>query len=334
MGSTIFPSELAQRYVDAKKEGKNLKYFPIVYRAFNDAQREEVIRMIRESGVEVKIPECNDEKKSPIIWTDDEWNFIADICWKLRKKNPSLSLLPLARKAVEQLPASRRRFLNYKNLKPLSQIFSERLDKLEKGSVVEKIVHVESKSESKQVKSKEEILGELTENEIFDLFAERIISQLQPEDIIYHFSPQDILNELTLEDISGYLLMNMFREFCSSKQQDVNITVTSQESKPSNGANVVKVAPTTRKKITLFGLIPKQQEIIRRACGNEVKLTFFNKNRTRDIPKDQDAYILWKRFIDHATFNGVQQITKDNRSKMIVHETGLSDLVELVKGMI
>ena len=175
--------------------------------------REEVNRQIREKKLDERRSEIHTQFKlhgfsskvnQPtsrriVVWTDAEWDQLADLVWRARKKNPVPPIGSLIKKALAQFPADRKRNLSGGYILPLTERLARKDEILFRA--LDELAKIKAKlGVDGEIHTKEEILSELTDEEIAANFKERILKSLTDEEVCLQFRAK-IIQLLSNEEI-------------------------------------------------------------------------------------------------------------------------------------
>lgn len=225
-----------------------------------------------------------------VMWTDAEWDKLADLVYPLRIKDLTSPLVTLVTKAMTGIPEDRRRALQGAHqLKPL-------LDRLERKfrdakDLPAKVMSLEARL--RDAKSSDQILDELSDSEIISRYGSRFLASMTAEELLSQLSPQDILESIPLD----VLVSEAARRLVSEHPLIRQINLTGQPPAPIH----VDPVKTRLPKVVLVGLMANQQAEVQKAVGHLADLNFVSKERNAgQIPKHADIYVAWSRFCSHS----------------------------------
>jgi len=175
--------------------------------------RDEVLRQIREQKLDERRTQIHTQFKvnidtgttkqesqgTRISWSDAEWDQLADLVWRARKKNPIPPIGKLVKKAIAQFPADRKRNLSSNSIAPLLERLAKKDEIL--FHALDELSKIKAKlGTSGQIQTKDEVLADLTDDEVLQHFKNRVLTLLTDEDTLHHFKSK-IIGLLSDEEV-------------------------------------------------------------------------------------------------------------------------------------
>jgi hypothetical protein len=242
----------------------------------------------------------SDEKEEPtskrrgpgrgprIMWTEDEWEKIAETVYSMRRNRPIPALVKLVNRAMKQMPAERRRKLQgVNNLKPLIDRllkigveektkaeeydrYRSQIQQMGKIPTREEIISTLTDEELNQVKLrvstldfdnvniawKDKILANLTDEEILTRFSQTVLDNQTPAQLMEMVDPEVVLNCLPFPKVFGFVA-----EHCMESIGQFSSLFTAQpvfkQMRPPTAFKQPEVAPTRAPQAPTTPAIPK-----------------------------------------------------------------------------
>jgi len=237
-----------------------------------------------------------------IKWTQDEWNELVAKMYKIRIRNPELSLPQLAKKAQVQLVQEKKWKQDRVRVLATVQMMEPILQKFREIAGIREDAYAQLDSLKEQhIPTKEEILDELTLEEKKIFFGEDILNNLTPDEVISYFSPHDLLALMPTSELVGYATQR-FASDILTKELKVHHTLSRDPSEKMAGfkfgsTNNIKLV---KPKVAVVGAKPEQFSDLVRDYKN-IDFLAVDKMRLneRKIPK-VDKIICWKNFLSHT----------------------------------
>lgn len=235
-------------------------------------------------------------RKERVIWTSEEIGKVAAIVARLRISDPTAQLHTLITKAVEQLPAHRRRVVNTsKSVPKVVREISRHLQIIwanaEKGS----LPPLPPPSPPPPPPTTEQVLESVPTEKLFSVVLGRVFG---------------VLNVMQKQQTS-------VEEYV--KRLVLQITTPAEK----NGA--VLTVKTIKPRIAVVGLLGEQQQKVGAAVGHKVDLRFMTSDQRPAFP-DVDHIILMCKFIPHAW----DIVAVSTRVRVHRHRGGISELINLL----
>jgi hypothetical protein len=282
------------------------------------------------------------QSRSMIIWTEDEWDKLAELVWRMRKNAPSDTLVSLAKRAMSQFPQDRQRNIRVNNeLKPLIErlkIQDEQLLKLQ-----DECNSLKARLENTQeAPSRDEILDSLDDEEVYIRFGDRVLAALTPHEVISRYSQEMLLEHVQLPDMAGALVRGLLESWSSQKEdteltstlKDLRAAIAANSNKPKMPTPQVRPQATRLPKVTVIGMKSNQMQEVQKRLGDRVNFNFVDKNRKADaIPTSQDVIVLWASFVTHAMQDQAKKAAA-NGTKLIVHHGGVEKMIKEIEGVL
>ncbi|REK39220.1 MAG: hypothetical protein DWQ46_18210 [Planctomycetota bacterium] len=282
------------------------------------------------------------QKRSPVRWTDEEWDEVAAAAHDKRITHPTKPLSWCVMEGQKEvLPAERRRMHWQQSMvEPLVQRI-RRIDK-ERRKLAEDWPSIQHKlQDARHLPTRDDLIGDLvdgglTDEEVLVFFGERVLAQLTPSEVCAEFSPMEILSLIATPELAGCavqrLVEDLFQREVKLTQRIIQHNVTSGDA--HNGRHG-KTAETSKPRIVLLGLIPDQIERVSRQFGDLADLTFVNKSRLGDdsIPRKADHVFVWGNFTSKKQKQVVKALCKKRgfADCYEVHLGGFKGLVEKIE---
>lgn len=292
-------------------------------------QQEDIWRKLRDRGFArfdispVEQPPTATEKL-----TEEEWNTIAQVSWDIRKNDPTARLIDIANTAMDSLKQERRfKFHSSMQLKTLIQKLTQ-IDERYRKAFNE---HSELLNKSKGFKTKEEIIAELNNFDLTGLKS-KVIPLCSIGELLDYFSQEEFLDQVTSAD-----LLKAFHEKTFAQIEDLVSDIVGNE---LNSIREIlakrQVSPTLPvmdkiklPKVTILGLLPAQQNLIKSKIGKDFELRFIDKNMNADtISTGQDLIVVALSFVSHAIFEQARKKAPENG--FIGHTGGHSLMVDKI----
>lgn len=260
--------------------------------------------------------------KERIVWTDEEWEKLADLVVRMRLNDPVPALYTLANKAMDSFPSDRRRKIQGAAfLGPLPELVSNKFKELQHAA--EQAVKLQQRLD--ESRTAEEILESLSDTEIIRLYGERFLNTMTPEELLSQLTPPQILEAFKTETLVG----EAARRFTEDLLNNPVIRQITIAGKPPVKQNLspVKMRPP---KVVFIGLKNNQQDLIRESLQHIADLRFVDKQRSAsDVPKGADIYVVWTRFTSHDMGTVAKKYASPGC--YIQHTGGIEKMVESVQ---
>lgn len=278
------------------------------------------------------------QSRTMIIWTEDEWDKLAELVWRMRKNSASDTLVSLAKRAMSQLPQDRQRNIRVNNeLKPLI----ERLKAKD-----EELLRLEDECQSlrdrlkttKEAPSREQVIESLTDEEIYVHFSDRVLDALTPHEIISRYPKEMLMEHIELPDMASGLVRGLLETWTASIREEDELVTVLRELKDqlatASGKKQKMPMPmpmpqvrTRLPKVTIIGMKSNQQQEVEKRLGDRCNFHFVDKNRKADaIPATQDVIVLWASFVTHAMQDQAKKAA-NGKTKLIVHHGGVEKMI-------
>lgn len=222
------------------------------------------------------------------MWTEDEWEKIAETVYSMRRNRPIPALVKLVNRAMKQMPAERRRKLQgVNNLKPLIDRllrigveektkaeeydrYRSQIQQMGKIPTREEIISTLTDEELNQVKLrvstldfdnvniawKDKILANLTDEEILARFSQTVLDNQTPAQLMEMVDPEVVLNCLPFPKVFGFVA-----EHCMESIGQFSSLFTAQpvfkQMRPPTAFKQPEVAPTRAPQAPTTPAIPK-----------------------------------------------------------------------------
>ena len=165
-------------------------------------------------------------QRSMVIWSEQEWDRLAQIVWGIRKNDPNDTLIGYCKRAIEQFPQDRRRIIRATDeVKPLI----ERLTLIDKkySGMESKLAEMQGTIASLEAKvgeaneklagvpTRESILDSVTDDEVEFYFSERVMNMLTPDDVLKRYDHELLMSYIPMYEMIGSVIrtgLEMFRE--------------------------------------------------------------------------------------------------------------------------
>jgi hypothetical protein len=346
-----FIDEMVELYTSP--DANRRKWFARNMRLANVEVQDQVWKALDELGFRKNLVLPQTPEVQSIDWTDSEWDTLAEAVWRVRKNNPALNLVELLQKVQSNLTLERRRRVS--SVKEIGPILNRLVEK-DKSLMNEHNARIalekqfeEFKEESKEeinslneqlraVPTREEILGTLTNQEVQEFFKEKILSLVKPEELIAKFDIKTIISHLPLPQVLEHVT-NLTTDFLLKAQEKAleKEKVEEKSPEPTLALKMPKkpTLPTPKvrsiklPKITIIGLLTKQERIFEKKLGKRAQLCFVDKDKNRTgeiVPKQQDLVFLMANFISHTLSDQVKNKVKDD-TKIEIFHGGISEAV-------
>lgn len=303
--------------------------------------------------------------RSMIIWSDQEWDRLAQIVWGIRKNDPTDTLVGYCRRAVEQFPQDRRRTIRTTNeIKPLIDrltLIDKKYSGLEakmaemRDSVASLEAKVaESNNKLAGVPTREAVFNSATDDEVEFYFSERVMDMLAPDDVLRRYDHEMLMSYIPAGEMIGSIIkagLEMFRERdnrLGTAISELTSLIRDQHKPPHvNGSGakpahsrpsmpMPRVATPKPLRVTVIGLLGEQQKIVESKLKGRALFNFVDKNhRTADsIPNGQDIIVLAANFISHSTQDQAKKKAAGTHTKVVIHHGGIDMMVRKLDEML
>lgn len=111
-----------------------------------------------------------------IYYSDEEWDKLTDIVFRMRASDPVPALTTLVERAMSQMP--RKRKLTTQTLGPLLERLSEKMQNLLDAERRISVLTAQLQTAQKDHTTREQVLKSLTDNEIVSLFGPRVLHKV------------------------------------------------------------------------------------------------------------------------------------------------------------
>ncbi|REJ65654.1 MAG: hypothetical protein DWQ31_17085 [Planctomycetota bacterium] len=282
------------------------------------------------------------QKRSPVRWTDEEWDEVAAAAHDKRITHPTKPLSWCVMEGQKEvLPEERRRkHWQQSMVEPIAQRF-RRIDK-ERRKLANDWPSIQQKlQDARHLPTRDKLIsdlvdGGLTDEEVLVYFGERVLTQMTPSEVCAEFSPMEILSLIATPELAGCAVQRVVEDLF---QREVKLTqrIIQQVVPAGDGQNGRhgKAAERPKPRIVLLGLIPDQIERVSRQFGDLANLTFVNKSRLRDdsIPQRADHVLVWGNFTSKKQKQVVKALCKKRgfADRYEVHLGGFKGLVERIE---
>lgn len=266
-------------------------------------------------------------KQQRIYWTDQEWDNLAHIVFKMRLNHLEESITVLVGRAMEQIPPERRRkFISVQSMQPLVRRLHALSEKMQKDAA-EVDGYRQRITNYKEVKP-EDVLNGLSDEEVVSRFSDRVLGMLTPDEVFSHFSHDQFLATVEDEDLIG-LAGRRLASLLRRPPQVVSMPPQPAPAAPkANGTQEAGKTPTPA--VVVIGAKGDQCRQISTAVGNHAIIRYVYQQRGCNvtIPTGADLYVVWAKFCSHKTTEQLKsQVSKD---KIINHYGGVSQMADLI----
>jgi hypothetical protein len=266
-------------------------------------------------------------RRKIIRWTDEEWDQLAQLVWRMRKNDPGATLVSLSQRAIEQFPRARQRDItSSQQLKPLLNRLSE-IDESMSTSVRQIIPRLqeEIKDLRENRHTREELIQTMTDDEILHHFKGRVLELTPASQIIQQMDPDKILEQLSLERITKYTVKKLTEKteektesYSNNSEASIEISEEKQESEQL-------------KRIFVMGLLDEQASRIEKQFKDKLDIQCLPK-KIHSIPESGDAYVLATGFISHKDQNRLKG--KIHSDKIYFANGGLTSIKRILTSFV
>lgn len=324
-------SDIPQRRGLFKKEMRKL----------STEKQDEIYEELERRNIDVPKPKINRTRTyDPLPFTKEDWNEMANLAWKVRKNDPSLTITEIIKKIQLSFPEEKRRkIVKIPQYAPLMKRLSELDQKLEKDSKDISVLNEELSSLETKILTREDVCNTLTDEELL-ANKEKFVQVLSIGDVFDNFSSEVILEAMPTRTIISSAIDRVlstqentgiiFRRFGDSIQELVEAIKSTPVAKPVVPSQTVATIKKT--KVLICGLLPNQINQVEEAISDKkVAINFVDKNRTAGI--DASTYntvVLMANFISHS-LQAMIKANISNKATLIIHHGGVSKLIERLK---
>lgn len=270
-----------------------------------------------------------ESRKIRIQWTEEEWDQMAEIVWKM-EVNSTDGLASLANRAQRQLPKDRQRpgSLTIASLQPLvERIQKRRREVRAKAEKTEELVARLTFFQDAPA-TKEAICDAITDEEIVTRFLPRVLRVMAPMDLVGTFQPEVLFDSVSTADLAAVVA----RRIVTDLQHPIEVTVNAAEARENPKPAVTPKSNGRKRRILVVGIRDgNQQRIVNESVGHLCDLRFLAANQVkRDmLPQSVDAVLLWNKTIGHDSRDAVLQAYP---ARMVSqHFGGVDQMVEKIK---
>lgn len=337
------------------------RWFGRKFKVLEPQEREEIVKILEGRGIDLSGLNVGDIKKKKhkvremVMWTDEEWDRLADAIWRARKNDPTKTLISLLKKVMGILPTNRHRTINSTN--EIKQL-TKRITKLDEESITARTALEEAKVELElareelkakedkleKVPTKEEILNSLPDDEVRTHFGERLKEIIDPESLISSFEPAELLDHVPISQTIGRVfefmlnkweedrlyqreLLESIKKLAERNMEDSSELKKKQKMPMPNPKVAVK---PSLPRVTVLGLLPKQQNQIDNRFKDRAIMNFVDKNRGDNaIPDGQDVIALAANFSSHSMQDQAKS-KLGSGTKLIIHHGGVAQLIKKI----
>lgn len=290
------------------------------------------------------------QRAKKIVWTDEEWDRLADLVWRVRKNEPTESLVGICKRVMPQFPAERRRIIRVNNdILPLIARLTERDEEtLKTADELEKTKHKVEQLQAQiaRIPTREEVLGTLTDEEVIQHYGQRLLEILTPEDLLSSLPHEAILSYFPTNELAAHLVRSALetyqdtqRELLGAMRELTTVVKEQQQHKPApHRPSMPLPKPQVRlPRVTVVGLLPIQQGTVETKLKGRANFNFVDKNRKPDnsaIPDNQDVILLAANFINHSMQDLAKRKAQGTQTKVILHHGGIDTLIRRLDGLL
>jgi len=277
-------------------------------------------------------------RKQMIIWTDDEWDQLAEQAYKLRLEFPEPAIVSLMNQAQEIVfPKSRQRVINTANQvtpaidrlkQKLGQISSLQKDVAAKAQEVEQLTNRVKQLEVEQMRIP-------SADTIYSKFRDVFFERLTPTEILEYFTVESLLHDVPVPEIVGIAARRFSEALTNNSDNLVRLLLESVT--PNLPVTTIPIAPLVQPKPTspklprvcVFGLKPEQQKELEKRLRGEARIEKIDKQRETNLPTGCDLYVVWATFVAHTVEPQVKKVAPVD--KIIIHHGGITKMVETIR---
>ena len=303
-----------------------------------DEKRDVLHTRFRVDKDEIVEPDESGRGKN-IMWTDEEWDKLADFVHRARRKNPVPSIGTHIKSAMPQFPEDRRRNLTTNNIDPLLDRLREK-DR-ESQAALELVPRLKDRlAQLDQVPTKEDILQNLSDEEVCRHFQQRILDLVSPNDVISSFDLEDVLASVPTSTLVGYTATRVMEhlESNASGLQEAFMSLSAATGGKKATPTVVSSPPGQKKvqikkpRIAILGMKPNQTQIVEQQINGRADVVFIPKDMKSNSVRTMvaDIFLLWGSFCSHQDQVHVKARAKQLGAKFVVYHGGMAKLIETI----
>jgi polyhydroxyalkanoate synthesis regulator phasin len=279
-----------------------------------------------------------------VRWTDEEWDRLAELVWRGRKKDPAESIIVLVEKAQSQFPVDRRRKVNSKNL--LGPMFErltkldERIENVSPGRVQELESQIHRLQEQLKTSTRHNVIANLTDHEVGVHFADRLLNDiLTPDEVLNAYAPETLLSYVSDNELLAHAVKRGI-ELWQDRSNQFHHTIAEllkphKKEEPKSHDQRHQHHPKKDEpklpRVTVVGLLSDQIHELEKRFKDVAKIHGVDKNRAADaFPQNQDVIILACNFITHGLQEQAQKHIKGTKTRLILAHGGMTTIIKKI----
>jgi len=278
-----------------------------------------------------------------VVWTEEEWDRLADLCGPIYRKKFDLSLTQIVNRVMAQFPENRRRKIGaLMHLTELTTRLERRMQEAE--DALEEVTSLHQRLETlPEVPTRDDILSQLTTEEIVQRFGKTVLENVSLNEITEKFDVESLVSQVGLPKLIG-ITAEKLAENLGGQSGSVFDLISKLITKPTpvpQVANtytpVIQSKPkTTKPRFVVAGPLPQQQRIIEEKVGDLASLVFLDKDRVvpDSFPTNADIIFVWKNFVSHSINDQARLAAKKNNCQMILVKGGVNNVVGAILSQI
>lgn len=327
-----------------------------------DEKRNVLHTRFRVDKDEIAEPDENGRSKN-IMWTDEEWDKLADFVHRARRKSPVPSIGTHIKNAMPQFPEDRRRNLTTNNIDPLLDRLQQKDQEAQEALEVaprlkDKIAQLEQRpdkatilqnltDEEIRIHLRDRIIAAFDDETVLRLFKQQVIENLSPDDVLASYDLNDLLACVPTSALVGYAATRILEQFESgaSGMQEALMAIsvlanssgkktvpvsTPQPSRPQSSGQKVQIK---KPKIAILGMKPNQARIVEHQVDGNAEIIFVPKDMKANSVKTivADTFILWGSFCSHQDQVHVKARAQQLGAKFVLHHGGMAKFLEKIE---
>jgi len=272
------------------------------------------------------------EKANKIFWTDDDWDRLAEIVWKMKATSTDC-LSRIASLAQKQFPQNRQRpgILTVKSLKPLVKRIRAKEEETREladraGALAAQVTFFQGVPATKQ-----EIITSLTDDEVRQHFFGRFLTMLTIDDIGSTFSADQLLGALSTADLAAVVTKRLVENIERPIQVMLPLSIPAEEKRIVSQPSHKPATVVRQKRIMVIGTRGDEGRHIRDRVQHLCEVSFMEGKdlRAETVPKNADLVILWSKFISRQ--NRLMVLELLPCGKVFEHYFGAKELVRKIE---
>lgn len=260
-----------------------------------------------------------------IVWTDDEWDLLAEKVWDAMPENLDRSLVYITQQVVKQLPENRRRKIaNFNEIEKLTQRLRVK-QHLAKTAMTENRELRQSVADLREQSGSDiDPIDSMPAGELLKACGQRVLSLLSAEDVVAHFPAADLLAAIHTPKLLGLAVERLFDTLAERPSLLDSLRPAAGEAVREAPAPFRTPVSGRKPVVSVLGLLPQQlHELQGRVPGASVIIL-----QPGSTPRASAFYVVWTRFVNHAATEHLR--SRVSPSQYVLASGGIKTLARII----